>query len=56
MKTYGESRDDVRADAFTTNQAGEWFGTQSRKVACRRSKDKKILHRHARRTAKIEID
>ncbi len=53
MKTYGETRKDTRTEAFTTNRAGGWKGTQSRKVANRRKKDKKILHRRARRTAAV---
>ena len=54
MKTYGESRKDVCCEAFSTSRAGSWFGSQSRKVAHRRRADKKLLHRRARRTAKLE--
>lgn len=50
MKTYGESLMDVRCENYSTNRAGGWKGTQSRKVAVRRSRDKKMLHRRARRT------
>ena len=51
MKTYGETRKDASCEAFTTNRSGGWKGTQSRKVARRRKKDKKILHRRARRNS-----
>lgn len=54
MKTYGESRPAAASEDFTTNHGGGWKGTQSRKVARRRRKDKKIMHRHARHTAVIE--
>jgi hypothetical protein len=56
MKTYGENRDDLRAEKFTTDSAGGWSGRQSRKVANRRRKDKKVMHRRARRTAAIESE
>jgi len=55
MKTYGESRKDASCEAFTTDQAGHWKGSQSRKVANRRKECKKILHRRARRTNKQSI-
>lgn len=54
MKTYGETLRDVICEAFSTDRAGGWTGRQSRKVAIRRRKDKKLLHRRARRTVKIE--
>lgn len=52
MKTYGEKRAETRREIWTTDHAGGWTGQQSRKVARRRMKDKKKLHRRARRTAK----
>jgi hypothetical protein len=56
MKTYGESLMDIRCENYSTNRSGRWKGNQSRKVARRRSKDKKLLHRRARHTAVIEKD
>ena len=56
MKTYGETRKNVACEDFTTDRAGGWSGKQSRKVARRRSKDKKILHRRARRTERETND
>ena len=50
MKTYGETRNNVACEDYSTNRAGGWKGSQSRKVARRRAKDKKLLHRRARRT------
>lgn len=54
MKTYGETRIETRAEFWATDRSGGWKGSQSRKVANRRKKDKKLLHRRARRTAKME--
>ena len=54
MKTYGESLIDVRCENYSTNRSGAWKGRQSRKVARRRRKDKKLLHRRARHTVVIE--
>lgn len=56
MKTYGERRFDVVGDNFTTTRAGGWVGGQSRKVARRRAKDKKLLHRRARHIGDRLID
>ncbi|MFY4731176.1 hypothetical protein [Nitrospira sp. BLG_2] len=55
MKTYGEKRVETSAEVWTTNHGGGWKGDQSRKVARRRRKDTKKLHRRARRTAKMEL-
>lgn len=55
MKAYGEKRKDVTCELFTSNQTG-WSGQQSKKVAKRRAKDKKIMHRKERRTGKTAID
>lgn len=49
MKTYGETLKDVSCEKYSTNNSGSWKGNQSRKVARRRRKDKKLLHRIARR-------
>lgn len=56
MKTYGETLGDVRTGAYTTSSSGGWSGRQSRKVARHRSKDKKILHRRARRTNVLPVN
>ena len=48
MKTYGLRRIEVWAEDFAVGRC--WTGEQSRKVARRRRKDKKLLHRRARRT------
>lgn len=53
MKTYGEKRVETRAEIYATDRSGGWTGQQSRAVANRRRKDKKILHRRARHTAVI---
>lgn len=53
MKTYGETMMNIRCEDFSTNRSGAWKGNQSRKVARRRRKDKKRLHRRARRTARL---
>lgn len=50
MKTYGQKR--TYNDSEATNMDG-WKGSQSRKVARRRAKTKKLLHRRARRTNQI---
>ncbi len=55
MKTYGEKREETRTEVWTTDRAGGWTGQQSRKVANRRRKDKKKLHRRARRTEKLNV-
>ena len=52
MKTYGEKLVNIRNEDFTTKQSGYWLGSQSRKVAHRRARDKKLLHRRERRTIK----
>lgn len=49
MKMYGERRIEIRSEDWATTRSS-WEGKQSRKVAVRRKKDKKILHRRARRT------
>lgn len=49
MKTYGLKREEIWSEIFATGRT--WTGKQSRKVANRRKKDKKYLHRRARRTA-----
>ena len=51
MKTYGETREAAGQGDYLTDANG-WKGKQSRKVARKRKKDKKMLHRIARRTAK----
>lgn len=51
MKTYGELREDAATGDYATN-ASNWNGGQSRKVARRRAKDKKIFHRKERRNKK----
>lgn len=56
MKTYGEKRVETRMEFWATDRSGGWTGKQSRKVANRRKKDKKKLHRRARRTYKGESD
>lgn len=56
MKTYGESREDASYEKFTSDRSGGWSGRQSRKVARRRSKDKKIMHRRARRRLKNNLE
>ena len=54
MKTYGANRN--HNDDGTNGSGRTWTGRQSRKVARRRKADKKILHRNARRTAKIPTE
>jgi hypothetical protein len=50
MKTYGLKRREIHDEDYLTSH---WIsGAQSRKVARRRAKDKKDLHRRGRRTAK----
>jgi hypothetical protein len=56
MKTYGEKRVETRMEFWATDRSGGWTGQQSRKVANRRKKDKKMLHRRARRTYKGESE
>jgi len=53
MKTYGLRREEVWSGDYALNACG-YKGNQSRKVAVRRKKDKKLLHRYARRTNRIE--
>lgn len=55
MKTYGEKLVEIRAEVWSTDRAGGWTGQQSRKVANRRKRDKKKLHRRARRTEKLVV-
>lgn len=55
MKTYGETRKSISSEDNATSRSS-WQGKQSRKVARRRTKDKKMLHRHARRTASYEVE
>lgn len=52
MKMYGETKEDAMGGDYATN-ANTWYGSQSRKVAKRRDKDKKELHRRKRRVDKI---
>lgn len=52
MKMYGERRIEIRSGDWATTRSS-WEGKQSHKVAVRRKKDKKILHRRARRTYKL---
>lgn len=56
MKTYGETLNDIRGEAFSTTRAGGWKGRQSKAVARNRKKDKKLLHRRARRTVTLPKD
>lgn len=52
MKLYGEKRADVNSEDYCTSRSGGWFGRDSRKIANRRRRDKKLLHRMERRTQK----
>ncbi len=51
MKTYGAYRN--HNDDGSNGSGKTWTGSLSRNSAIRRAKYKKILHRNARRTAKI---
>jgi hypothetical protein len=50
MKTYGEKRNHSRNQQFLTRQAG-FKHSEFQGLAKSRRRDKKILHRLARRTA-----
>lgn len=52
MKTYGAVRN--YNDDGSNGSGRTWSGKQSRKVARRRKADKKLLHRRARRTFKVD--
>ena len=55
MKTYGESLKDIRCEGWTSKRTG-WTGSQSRKVARRKRADKKLMHRRARRLARLGVN
>jgi len=50
MRLYGLKRNWADVEDYC------WSGTQSRKVAQRRTENKKMLHRKARRTYKLPKD
>ena len=54
MKMYGETKEDAIGGDYATN-SNMWRGTQSKKVAKRRDKDKKELHRKKRRVDKLSL-
>jgi hypothetical protein len=54
MRTYGQTKKAISWEDYATDQTG-WKGRQSRKVARRRAKDTKALHRLARRRARQEL-
>jgi hypothetical protein len=56
MKTYGESRKAAAAGDWTTDRAGGWKGSQSRKIANKRSKASKALHKLGRLNQKRQMD
>ena len=53
MKIYGLKRKDIWGEDYAISPY--WKGQQSRKVAIRRKKDKKLLHRLGRRTYHLQL-
>jgi hypothetical protein len=54
MRLYGLKREEVWTDDWALSP--NWSGKQSRKVARRRKKDKKLFHRIGRRTYTFETE
>jgi len=56
MKTYGEHRDMCFSGMYFTKRSDLWcYGRHCRGHAQVKARDKKLLHRRARRTAKLSV-